>query len=188
MSRDEFFDGLFNDGAPAAEDIKFLRQQAYEERVIKYVFTECGAKPPSWGKLAVACRNATGQTKLHFDWFNSAYKRFPGRLIGKRIPFIHGIKLPELFKPAVKNKLVKAITKRLADFDVDPGNDQYVFVFPLIKTKLCAHSLITAGQELPAKDDSRFQFVLHIGGVKRPMYIESLKSLCRAIGEQWIVE
>ena len=188
MGRDEFFDGLFNDSAPAAEDIKLLRQQAYEERVIKYVFTECGIKPPSWGKLAVACRNATGQQKMHFDWFNGEYRQFPGRLVGARIPYIHGIKLPELFKPVVKNKLIRFITKRLADAELDPGHNAYVFVFPVIKTKFCAHSLITAGQELPPKDTARLQFVAHINGCPRPMYIEPLKTLCCAIGNQWASE
>lgn len=190
MSRDEFFDNLFGESAPAAEEIKRLRQQAYEERVIKYVFTECGVKPPSWGRLAMECRNATGQVKLHFDWFNSAYKFFPARLVGKRIPYIHKITLPELFKPATKNKLVRAITKRLADFELDPANDGYVFVFPLIRTKFCAHSLLspTADGTYVSNADSRAQFVLQINGVKRPMRIEPLKSFCRGLGATWFSE
>lgn len=186
MSRDDFFDNLFNDGAPAAEDLKRIRQLAYEERVIKRVFTECGAAPHSWGKLAVACRRATDSTKLHFNWFNSAY-HFPGKLCGRRIPYIHKITLPELFKPTNKNRLVKAVGKQLAECELNPAKDPYVFVFPLIKTAFCAHSLVRAGAE-PLYDDTRIQVEFRAPDGRRPLFIEPLKQLCRAIGNEWTLE
>lgn len=185
MSREEFFENLFNDGAPAAEDLKRIRQLAYEERVIKRVFTECGAAPSSWGKIAVACRNATDSTKLHFDWFNSAYS-FPGTLCGSRIPYIHKITLPELFKPTNKNRLIKALSKQLAARDLHATRDSYVFVFPLIKTAFCAHSLSSAGYE--AINEPRSQVLFKIPGERRPLFIEPLKQLCKAIGNQWALE
>lgn len=185
MSRDEFFDNLFSDTAPAAEDLKRIRQLAYEERVIKRVFTECGAAPASWGKLAVACRQATDTTKMHFSWFNSAYA-FPGKLCGRRIPYIHKITLPELFKPVNKNRLIKALSKQLAEYEINPVRDPYVFVFPLIKTAFCAHSLISAGYE--AINEQRIQVLFKLPGTDRPLFIEPLKQLCKAIGNQWALE
>ena len=185
MSRDDFFNNMFNESAPDAEDLKRLRQLAYEERIIKRVFTECGAAPNSWGKLAVACRQATDSTKLHFSWFNSAYS-FPGKLCGRRIPFIHKITLPELFKPTNKNRLVKAVSKQLAEYELDPVRDPVVFVFPLIKTSFCAHSLMGAGTT--AVDDVRLQFVISQPGGKRPLFIEPLGQLCKAIGNDWATD
>lgn len=185
MSRDEFFDNLFNEGAPAAEDLRRIRQLAYEERVIKRVFTECGAAPSSWGKLAVACRRATDSTKLHFSWFNSAYG-FPGKLCGSRIPYLHKIALPELFKPTNKNRLVKAVAKQLAANEIAPNKDAYVFVFPLIKTAFCAHSLVHAGFE--KLDEPRIQLLFNATDDARPLFIEPLKQLCKAIGNQWALE
>jgi hypothetical protein len=185
MSRDDFFDNLFNETTPAAEDIKALRQLAYEERVIKRVFTECGIKPQSWGRMANDCRHKTDEPKLNFSWFNSTYTEFPGKLLGKRIPFIHSIKLPELFKPAPKNKLIKAILKAIASFEVDPAAEPCTLVFPLIKTPFCAHNIEGVGFAHPAADDTRWQFVYRSGNVKRPMFIEPLSTFGAAIGGEW---
>lgn len=185
MSRDEFFDNLFNENAPAAEDLKKLRQLAYEERVIKRVFTECGAAPNSWGKLAVACKRATDSPKLNFSWFNEAYS-FPGTLCGSRVPYLHKITLPELFKTGGKNRLIRAVAKQLANYDIDGAKQSFVFVFPLIKTAFCAHSLVIAGHELI--EDSRAQLVFRPSRTDRPLFIEPLKSLCQAIGNQWALE
>jgi hypothetical protein len=185
MSRDEFFDNLFNEATPAAEDLKAIRQLAYEERVIKRVFTECGAKPQyGWGAMAKACRAATDEVKLNFRWFNSAYGTFPGKLIGGRIPYLHKLTIVDLFKPVEKNRLVKAVSKQLVKHDIDPGVTGYVFVFPIIKTAFCAHSLLGAGQDFVG-DGSRVQLWFRLHGVKRPMFIEPLKTLCQTIGDNW---
>ena len=183
-SRDEFFDQLFNETTPAAEDLKRLRQLAYEERVIKRVFTECGIRPASWGRLANDCRAKTDENKLTFGWFNSTYNAFPARLLGRRVPYLHKITLPDLFKPAPKNRLVKAIAKELAHNNVDIAKDGYVFVFPIIKTAFCAHSLSGFGETRPL-DGFRSQFVLRPDGDKRLLIVEPLKTLCSAIGPEW---
>jgi len=184
MNRDEFFENLFNETTPAAEDIKALRQLAYEERVIKRVFTECGIQPASWGFMAKNCRDATGQVKLNFDWFNSAYPGFPCPLIGKRIPFLHKVTLVDLFKPTAKNRLVKAISKALIEKNVNTVKDNYLLVFPIVKTAFCAHSLLRSGMTEPETGDQRCQILIRVSGVK-PIIIEPLKSFCRAIGGDW---
>ena len=184
MSRDDFFDNLFNETTPAAEDIKALRQLAYEERVIKRVFTECGVRMAGWGRLANDCRDKTEQHKLNFSWFNATYNAFPAILIGRRVPYMHKIVLPDLFKPAPKNRLVKAIAKELARNEIDIAKDRYVFVFPIVKTAFCAHSLSRFGEERPA-DGFRSQFVLRPSGDTRLLIVEPLKTLCNAIGSEW---
>jgi hypothetical protein len=182
--REDFFDQLFNETTPAAEDIKALRQLAYEERVIKRVFTECGIRPNSWGRLANDCRDKTEQVKLNFGWFNATYNGFPARLLGRRVPYLHKITLLDLFKPVPKNRLVKAIAKELAFNNVDIAKDGYVFVFPIVKTAFCAHSLGKRGEERPV-DGFRPQFVLRPAGDKRLLIVEPLKTLCNAIGAEW---
>jgi hypothetical protein len=184
MSRDEFFQNLFNDSTPAAEDIKVLRQLAYEERVIKRIFTECGLRPSSWGRLAVDCREKTQATKLNFAWFNATYSEFPGQLIGRRVPFLHKTTLIDLFKPPAKNRLVRAISRELTISNVNPKTQSYMFVFPIVKTSFCAHSLGSlADTKLAAA--YRQQFVMLPPDSDRPFIVEPLKNICTAIGLTW---
>jgi hypothetical protein len=182
MDRDDFFDSIRNEANPAADEIRRLRQMAYEERIIKRVIAMCGVNVSSWGRLALMCREVTDEKKLHFDWFNEQYgSRFPGRLAGKRIPYVHDITLPELFKPANKNKLIRKLAAAFALYDIDPLQDRYLFTFPLIKTQFCAHTLNLE----PADLDQNFQFSLMMSGAKRPIIIEPLKNACAAIGSEW---
>jgi len=186
MSRDDFFEQLFNETTPAADEIKRLRQLAYEERVIKRVITECGIKMSGWGRLANACRQATGEPKLNFQWFNSAYQNhFPGKLFGKRIPHVHSVSLPELFKPIKQNKLLRKLSHALAVAELDPVKDSYMLVFPLIKTPYCLHTFRDAGYEDPGVEDTRMQILVRLGNSRRHLFIEPLKSACSAIGSEW---
>lgn len=183
-ARNAFFDNLFNETTPAAEDIKALRQLAYEERVIKRVFKECGVAPSSWGPLARDCRDKTDQVKLNFNWFNATYSRFPCQLVGKRIPFLHKVTLVDLFKPAAKNRIVRAISKALVEKDINAATDNYLLVFPIIRTPFCAHSLMRVGIE-PPETDQRIQVLIRVSGVVKPMIIEPLKSFGNALGGEW---
>lgn len=183
MDRDDFFKGIQDEANPAADDIKRLRQLAYEERIIKRVITACGVEIANWGRLARICRDATDEKKLHFDWFNQQFvARFPGRLAGKRIPYMHDIMLPELFKPIGQNKLIRRLSKPLAEQEIDPLSDRYLFVFPLIKTQFCAHTI--SNLELPDMPQN-FQLYLNITAAKRPIIIEPLQNVCAAIGSDW---
>lgn len=183
MDRDDFFRGIQDEANPAADDIKRLRQMAYEERVIKRVITSCGVDTVSWGRLALLCREATDEKKLHFDWFNQQYgSKFPGILAGKRIAYMHDITLPELFKPVGQNKLIRKLSKAFAEYEIDPLKDRYLFVFPLIKTQFCAHTITNL--ELPDLEQN-FQIWLNLAAANRPIIIEPLKNVCAAIGSEW---
>lgn len=188
MDRDDFFKNLFDNNTPEADAIRAQRQLAYEERIIKRVLTECGAAPASWGALVNLCRRESHEDKLNFRWFNNSYSRFPGYLCGKRIPYMHQITLVDLFKPVVKNRVVKAISKALAALSVDPAETSYVLVFPIIKTQFCAHTITRVGGE-PIIGDNRLQFCIQppAGVSTRPLFIEPLKSFCASIGNQWAV-
>jgi hypothetical protein len=185
MSRDEFFNNLFNEATPAAEDIKALRQLAYEERVIKRVFTECCIRPQSWGRIANQSRELTGANKINFCWFNTAYgASFPAKLCGKRIPYLYQLRLADIYKPVKQNRLVKAVLKALAVLEINPAKESFLLVFPLIKTPFCAHSIRGAGYDDPAEGDTRGQLLFRVSGM-RPLFIEPLKTACRAIGSEW---
>jgi hypothetical protein len=186
MERDEFFQNLFDTNSPEADAIRAQRQLAYEERIIKRVLTECGAAPASWGALVNQCRRESHTDKLNFRWFNESYSRFPGQLCGKRIPYMHQITLVDLFRPVIKNRVVKAISKALAAVSVDPATTPYVLVFPIVKTQFCAHTITRIGYE-PISDNNRMQFCIqpHAGKSIRPLFIEPLKTFCAALGNQW---
>jgi hypothetical protein len=183
MSRDDFFGNLFDEAQPAAEDLKIIRQLAYEERVIKRVFTECSARPNAWGRLVIDCKSKTQLNKLNFGWFNNTYLDFPGKLVGKRIPFMHKVTLVDLFKPANKNRLIKAISKELNINNIDPLTDRYIFVFPVVRTAFCAHSFSNLASS--SLDTARPQFVVIPPTAGRLLVVEPLKSFCNALGANW---
>lgn len=141
MDRDSFFDNLRNEDTVQSELRRQQRQLAYEERIIKRVFAECGIKVTGWGLMANMCRRETGQDKLNFNWFNQGFRGFPGRLCGRRIPKLHELTFQELAKPLEKNRLAKAVAKALAKDEVELEDGPWVFVFPVVRTFFCAHNL-----------------------------------------------
>lgn len=182
MDRDSFFKGIQDEANPAADDIKRLRQMAYEERIIKRIITECGVGTANWGRLANLCRAATDEKKLHFAWFNAQYgATFPGLLAGKRIPYVHDITLPELFKPLAKNKLIRRLSAPFAAANIDPFKDRYLFVFPVIKTQFCVHTLNLDQSE----QEQSIKLQIALSGARRVITIEPLKNACAAIGPEW---
>lgn len=186
MDREDFFNQLFNEATPAADELKRLRQLAYEERVIKRIFSYCGIRVSGWGRLVNLCRAATDEKKLNFAWFNSEYgNEFPGVVSGKRIPYVHNIPFAELFKPAKKNKLLRRLSPALDAAHINAINDTYLFVFPLIRTPFCVHTLRSALEINPNAAEDRLQFVFNLPNAKRPIVIEPLKTVCEAIGASW---
>lgn len=185
MDRDEFFQNIFGETTPSVEIIRAQRQLAYEERIIKRILTGCGGSPSSWGQLVNQCRRESHEDNLNFQWFNHHYTAFPGVLCGKRIPFLHQIALPDLFRPAVKNKLIKAIGRVLFTKGINPHTMPFVCVFPVIKTQFCAYNHWSIGQER-VPGTQRLQFTLYPANTAdRPLFIEPLASFCAALGNEW---
>ncbi len=180
MDRDSFFDNLRNEEGAHSEMLRSMRQLAYEERVIKRVFADCGIKMNGWGRFANECREMTGQDKLNFKWFNRAFTRFPGTLCGRRIPGLHELTLPDLFKPRKSNRLVRAISKALKRYEVDPQEDGFVFVFPVVRTSFCAHVI----SNLKAPDRISWRMAWEDASIT-DMTVEPVNGLCRAIGADW---
>lgn len=177
MDRDQFFNNLFNDNGDAAEAIRMQRQLAFEERIVKRVFTECGIKVNSWGRLVNECRLETGIPRLNFQWFN-AKTRFPVRLCGRRIPKLHELTFADLLKPADKNRLFKAIVKNLHRQEVDAAQG-FVFVFPVVRTMYCAHN-VSDTQSVGAHWTMATEQAI--------LTIEPTKSFFGMIGSEWFVD
>lgn len=172
MDRDNFFDNLRNEKGVQDEALRFQRQLAYEERCIKRVFTECGIKINGWGRYANRCREATGHDRLNFQWFNQEFRHFPGVLSGKRIPRLHELTLLDLFRPAEKNRLVKAVAKGLTDFCAT----NFVFMFPVTRTMFVAHD------REPSSTDERVVWSVFADPA---LFVEPSKHFFRAIGSDW---
>ena len=180
MDRESFFDNLRDDTGGPAEMLRAIRQLAYEERVIKRIFADCGIKMTGWGRFANECREMTGKDKLNFAWFNKAFPRFPGTLCGRRIPGLHELTLHDLFRPLKTNRLVKALSKGLKRYDLDATEDDFVFVFPVVRTSCCAHAI----PHLKAPD--RLSWRLAWGDTSWPdLVVEPVSGMCRAIGAEW---
>lgn len=175
MDRDSFFNNLRNDGGGPGDDLRALRQLAFEERTIKRVVSECGIRISGWGRLAIECSDMTGQPKLNFEWFNRAFN-FPGTLCGARIPKLHELQLVDLFQPAAKNRLLKAIARNLQRSGIDE-TQQFAFVFPITRRMFVAHN---------------FSGVIRGSGVRwllrtrsATLAVEPTVSFCAALGGDW---
>jgi len=172
MDRENFFDNLRDDAGAYSEALRAQRQLAYEERVIKRVFAQCGIKINGWGRFANECRSATSQDRLNFEWFNSRFTRFP-KLGGKRVPGLHELTTLELFADPSRNKLGRAIS-RAYDGSI-PGH--FVFVFPVRRTSFVAHDVEPEG-EAP-----RVVWALH--NESKRWYVEPSKGFFQALGSEW---
>lgn len=175
MDRDSFFDNLKREDTVRDALIRAQRQLGFEERCIKRVFSECGIKINGWGRFVNECREATGHDKLTFQWFNQRFRSFPGVLSGKRIPRLHELTLLDLFKPAEKNRLVKAVAKGLTNFCAT----NFVFMFPITRTMFVAHD------REPSSTDER---VVWSAFADPPLFVEPSKHFFQAIGRDWFEE
>lgn len=172
MDRDNFFESLGSDKGEHAEARRAVSQLAYEERTIKRAFKESGVRVNGWGRLVNECRAATGKDKLNFDWFNAAFPAFRaahGVLCGARIPKLHEITFADLFKPAEKNRLVRAISRRAPDAP-------FVFVFPVVRTMFVAHSRSVA----PVENSAAMWIACDPAILVQPSW-----SYFQAIGSEW---
>lgn len=180
--RDNFFSELFNQDSQGAEAIRFQRQLAFEERIIKRVFKECGIKISGWGKMANECRDMTGHNKLNFSWFNSEFSRFPGVLCGRRIPRLHELTMADLFKIPKdgKNRLLAAVAKNLHRLEINTER-RFIMCFPVVRTMLCAHNHITDDTGIP-----RVQWICSFPPTVKNMFtVEHTSTLFNAIGSDW---
>lgn len=185
--RDQFFGNLFNESGAGAEEIRIQRQLSFEERIIKRVFNECGAKRAMWGRLVNQCREMTGHHKLNFNWFNATYRQFPGILCGKRIPRLHELTIVDLFKnPDKSNRLAKAIAKNLQRVEIDCARN-FIFVFPIVRTMFCAHNLeLERGPDMSCvqwRVDLRREG--NVPAAATRLIVEPTTTLFRAIGTEW---
>lgn len=180
MDRDQFFSHIFDEDSDRAAASREQKQLSFEERVIKRLFSECGVKVASWGKLVNACRDATGQPTLNFRWFNSAFP-FPAVLCGRRLysgrrgPALHELTTLDLLRPPEKNRVVKLVARVLQDQVAE--DDFFVFVFPVSRKLYCAHNL--------TRVDGCTGVRLLFQTPHDLMYIEATESLFAAVGSEW---
>lgn len=182
-NRDEFFSELFDEDSVQQKAIKAARQLEFEERVIKCAFTAGGYKPPSWGRLANMCRDATNEIKLNFMWFNTEFPRFPGVLCGSRVPYLHELLIKDVFslgQPVErKNKLLRRLMRVFEKHEIDATN-KFVFAFTITKTLLVAHNLT---QLEPPETETSVE--IHYRLMNRSFIIEPAKVVFARIGADW---
>ena len=181
MERDQFFSNLFDENSEQAAASREQKQFAFEERVIKRVFRECGIKVPAWGRLARDCQDVTGQANLNFRWFNSSF-RFPAMLCGRGIytgrrgPKLYELTNRDIMKPPEKNRVFKVLSRVLREQGIS-DDDFFVFVFPVVQTMFCAHNL----SQIEGTPGTR----LVLQQPNEAVYIESTDTLFSAIGTEW---
>lgn len=181
--RDELAKHLFDEDDDNST-IKQLRQYAYEERVIKRVFTESGVAPKSgWGRYVNQSREVIGFPKLCFQWFNNNF-RFPGQLCGKRITRMHELTLTDLIKPPARNKMFKRVLSNLHKLEINLQKRKFVFCFPVVRTLFCVHNLRCQESASWDRVDWRLQIATQSDGVW--LFVEPLASFCRGLpADEW---
>lgn len=181
MERDQFFSNLFDENSENAALSREQKQLAFEERVIKRVFRECGIKVNGWGRFAKDCQDVTGQANLNFKWFNSSF-RFPAMLCGRRVyagrsgPKLYELTIRDLLKPPEKNRVLRILAKALQEQGIG-DDDFFVFVFPVVQKMFCAHNLTN----IDLAPGTRLTF-------QRPdelIHIEPTDMLFGAVGTSW---
>lgn len=173
--RDQFFNNVFDESSGNAETARFQRQLGFEERTIKRVFSECGIKVGSWGKLVNECRNQTGLHRLNFNWFNRRFG-FPARLCGRRIAGLYDLVFQDFFKPATRNRMFKSLHKNLHRQEIDTDRP-FLFVFPIVGTMFCAHNL-----DIGRESDS---VTLSMRQADTLLVFETTKSFFSNLGAEW---
>ena len=193
MDRDQFFHNLFDENSDA-QTSGFQRQLSYESRLVRRVFTDCGVKTPSWGRLVNLCKAETGTHEMSCAWFNATFPRFPARLCGKRIGYcgyrrddagnktslsLYQLTIAEIMS-AKHNVLVRAISKALHSFAVDPSSP-FTFVFPVVRKPFVAHNLDLPGR--PFDEVPRIMWTFENEDIR--MHIEPAAPLFALIGHEW---
>lgn len=77
------------------------RQSRFEETCMNKLLGKFGLASSS-GRLKSACKTATGEYKLLFDWFEQEYQSFPVKMHFRKLPFTHKITFSDLFKRLTK--------------------------------------------------------------------------------------
>jgi hypothetical protein len=196
MDRDEFFSNLFDEDNPRANAARVHGQVAFEGRVVRRVFTECGVRNASMGRLINECRIATGDHYLTFSWFNYTFSRFPARLFGRRIGYcgrrkmddgttqplsLYQLQFADIFKPQ-HNVVIRTISKALHAAPDYADGQPFIFVFPIVRRMFCAHNLDIPSN--PDLDTPRIQWIMQTADGAQ-MTVESTASLLAAIGNDW---
>lgn len=192
--RDDFFNSLFSEGAEQTSH--FYRQQSFEHRAVKRVFSECGVKIRSMGQLVNLCKENTGHHEFSFSWFADEFPVFPARLSGKKITYVgkttcettgkktnkylYQLDFAEFFRQNY-NRLITALSRALHQQQVN-REAPFIFLFPVVRTMFCAHNL-----DLPPvfnKDKPAIQLRFAWAG-GATLYIERSADLFAAIGNEW---
>jgi hypothetical protein len=192
--RDAFFNNLFSEGAE--QTTNFQRHQSFENRAVKRVLSECGVKVRSMGQLVNMCKDATGHHEFTFSWFSDTFPAFPAQLGGKKITYVgkqvcestgkktnkylYQIDVLDIFRQNY-NKIVLALSRAMQQQQIDRSRP-FIFLFPVVKTMLCAHNLDVPPVFNKEKPHIQLRFSWENGTT---LYIERSADLFAALGPEW---
>lgn len=196
--RQDFFDAVFNNSSDDA-----FPRVSFENRIVRRVFTECGVRINSMGRLVNLCRAETGVPHFRFSWFNARYPNFPATLAGRRIGYcgkrssdggatrekigLYQLDISDLMRPK-NNLFIRAMAKALVAEDLSPDfSDTFIFVFPLRRKMFCAHTLGSSlFEERKAVENVHAVLKFEVGG--RTLCVQPTEDVFSAIGPDWFVE
>lgn len=181
MERDQFFSNLFNENSEQAQFSREQNQLAFEERIIKRLFSECGVKVRSWGMFVNQCREITGRQNLNFVWFNSSFA-FPAflcgrRFYGKQAKRLKEASLKDLLAPPAKNNLLRMLTREVEKQEFS-SQASFAFTFPVVQTMFCIHNM----HDL---EDDGTRTLLRFRTGADILCLESTRSFFRSVGGSW---
>lgn len=182
--RDQLAADLFND---ESNERRRLFQYAFEERVIKRIFSASGITPKGgWGRYINQSRQLIDHPSLSFVWFNKTFS-FPGLLCGGRVPNMYKMTPKDFVVPPSKNKYIKRILRKLFAEQAVAEKQKFVFCFSIVKTSFCLHNLKAHGPESWEGDEPRCQTCFYENGTW--LFMEKLDTFCRGLpAADWFTE
>jgi len=181
MERDQFFSNLFSENNEQAQATRAQNQLAFEERIIKRVFFECGISVRSWGVFVKNCQEITGKQNLNFSWFNSSF-RFPAflcghRFYGRQASRLKRASIKDIIAAPAKNNLLKMLLREVEKQEL-PETASFAFTFPVVQTMFCIHNM----HEL---EDRGTRTLIRFRTENDIFCLESVRSFCNAVGNSW---
>lgn len=110
------------------EEWKAVKQDAYEERFIKYLMQEFNLAHQI-SKMKHDCYEVTGKHQLNWNWFANAFPSFPVRFMPRSIPYVHQIMLRDLFQRFTKTPIYVEFEKGIEIHGLDPHAQTVGMVF-----------------------------------------------------------
>ena len=188
---DDIF-AAFKEDSLAHEGRRQVRQEGYEETVIKKILAYAGVTIPLHAARAMA-REETNSRSLTFSWFHAAYPGFPVYMGAKKLSWTAQLRVNELFgKGFMKLSPVIEYQKFCNTMNYNTQKDRVALVFNLphadASATMVLHNQPVQAQNMVDPEQRRepeTRILRPYGNPRVTFVLESLHSFFETVGTDW---